>query len=244
VRKRDKFVYNVQDLIKKLKKDTNGFNAPLWYRGQSRRDWKLSPSFLRWNNAPSEMNLIKKFKQSATMLLNPRPVSAFDWLFIMQHHGVPTRLLDWTESPLVAAFFAVDANENNDGVIWVLLPVELNKKSRIKPDYSYDIPSFEDEVMQTYSPESLAGETTSQLYPIAAIAPRNNPRMQSQLSVFTISHRDKTPIEEIEDKQHMWRYIIPKKNKKHFRDELKLLGISKFQLFPELPSIGEILRGE
>lgn len=62
--------------------------------------------------------------------------------------------------------------------------------------------------------------------------------------MFTIDHRDKTPIENIEDKKHVWRYIIPNKYKKTIKEELQLIGVSKFQLFPELSSIGDSLKGK
>jgi hypothetical protein len=249
LRKRDKQIKSVCDLINNLKKDTKGYKGPVWYRGQSDSKWGLLSAFTRSDLKISEQTLIKKFKQNATLLLNPRPNDDFSWLFLMQHYGVRTRLLDWTESPLTATYFAVvDANNKhnvgNDGVLWILLPVELNKHNKIKPKYANEIPSFEDVVLKTYHPESYASETTSVLYPVAAIAPRNNPRMQSQLSVFTISHRDKTSIEEIEDKKHIWRYIIPAQYKAVFKAELSLMGISKFQLFPELSSIGDVLHGE
>ena len=244
MKKRDKQIKSVADLIKNLKKDISLSDAPIWYRGHSKKEWKLLPAFARPGQKLSEQNLIKKFKQNATLLLNPRPISDFDWSFIMQHHGVKTRLLDWTESPLTATYFSVREHPNTDGVLWVLLPVELNKFSNIRPDFAHDIPSFEDEALKNYPPASFAGETISRLFPVAALAPRNNPRMQSQLSVFTISHRDQTPIEEIGDGNHIWRYIIPKRFKDQIRKELKLLGIDKFQLFPELSSIGEMLHGE
>lgn len=244
MRKRDKQIESVTDLIKHLKRDSSTLEEPIWYRGHSKKKWKLLPAFARPGQHLSEQNLIKKFKQNATLLLNPRPISDFDWLFIMQHHGVKTRLLDWTESPLTATYFSIREHPNDDGVLWILLPVELNKHSNIRPDFAHDIPSFEDEALKNYTTESFAGETVSRLFSIAAIAPRNNPRMQSQLSVFTISHRDKTPIEEIGDRHHIWRYIIPKRCKNQIRKELKLLGIDKFQLFPELSSIGEMLHGE
>jgi len=245
MRKPDKKISNISDLLKYLKQDTEAYKDPLWFRGQSDEKWRLLPTFARPGKNLSESNLIKKFKQNATLLLNPRPDDEFEWLFLMQHYGIKTRLLDWTESPLTALYFATKKKKPaKDGVLWILLPVELNKHSNIKPDFPHDIPSFEEDALNNYKPESFASETTSKLYPLAALAPRNNSRMQAQLSVFTISHRDETPLEEINDRKHIWRYIIPKENKEAIRKELKILGIGEFQLFPELPSIAEILHGE
>jgi hypothetical protein len=225
-------------------KDLIGIEGPVWYRGHADEIWELRPSFLRLVNPPSEMNFIKKFKQSGTLLVDHKTSSLLDWLLIMQHHGMPTRLLDWTESPLVAAYFCVSQYLDKNATLWMLRPVELNKFSGVLPEYEYDIPSMEDGILQTYTPESLAGERTSSLLPIAAIFPRNNPRMQAQQGVFTISHRDDKAIEEIGNKNHIWKYVIPANCKFKIQRELKFLGFGKFQLFPELSSIGDSEKDE
>ena len=234
-----KTINSISELTTKLMKDLIDIKGPVWFRGQAVNSWKLQSNFLRLKNPPSEMNFIKKFKQSATLLLDPKPNSLLDWLLIMQHHGMPTRLLDWTESPLVAAYFCVNQHIKKDAALWMLRPVELNKISGVQPEYEYDIPSIEDSVLQTYTPESLASERISKLLPIAAIFPRNNERMQAQQGVFTISHRNDQVIEEIGNKKHIWKYVIPAKYKKKIQKELKILGFGKFQLFPELSSIGD-----
>jgi hypothetical protein len=78
---------------------------------------------------------------------------------------------------------------------------------------------------------------------MAAIAVRNNPRIQAQQGVFTISHRENILInsvsEEGEQQNHIWKYVIPKESKKEMLAELELLGVSKFQLFPELESLSQ-----
>ena len=246
MRKPLKTVSSIADLLKNLKKDAADYKGQIWFRGQSVLNWKLQPTFLRKDKNITEFTLITKFRQNASLLIQKAPSNYFDWLFQMQHHGVPTRLLDWTESALTALYFAVEDDKNigKDAALWILLPTELNKNANIYSDENFYIPSFDDIVLKNYNPEIFHQEKNTKLLPVAAIASRNNSRMQAQLGVFTISHRDKTPIEEIGDKKHIWRYKIPKAKKKAIKSELALLGITKFQVFPELTSIGEIINKE
>ena len=240
MRVRDKTFKSIPALVSKLLIDLRDCEGPVWFRGQANKEWKLLPSIARVENKLSEMTLIKRFKQNAMMLVSPRPNNSIEWLFIMRHHGVPTRLLDWAESALMAAYFAVYEKPEEDGCLWALLPTKLNKLAKMD-----DIPSFEENMeIMSYDPDSFSRETISTLLPLAIIAPRNNPRMQAQLSVYTINHRDNTPIEELGDRKHIWRYIVTKDCKNAMMKELELIGIGKFQLFPELQSIGDILKGE
>lgn len=237
----DSEISSVKDLINQLTTHTEGLQIPIWFRGQGNKDWNLEPKYWRLPHRPSESYIINRFKQDATLILNHTPHSEFDWLFLMQHHGVPTRLLDWSESPLVALYFAVnDPNcQENDGVVWILLPTELNKYSNYRPEYEFEIPSFDDE----HLPSTMSKENKSKLYPMASIASRNSTRMQSQQGVFTICHRKNIYIDAVGPegsvKTHAWRYIIPSNSKEILKNELKLLGFSKFQLFPELQSLSD-----
>lgn len=241
---KDKKINNISDLIKHLKKDTQNCEGPIWYRGQSNEKWNLISSFERSNNSASEKHILTIFKQNATLLLDHQKIKDdFDWLFLMQHYGVPTRLLDWSESPLVALYFSVNENYDEDGALWILLPIELNKTCNVVFSDPCEIPSFDYDYLNNYHPNTIALENSTKLYPVATIATRNSKRMQAQLGVFTIAHRAEAPIEEIGDKKHVWRYIIPKECKKDILDELKLIGFSKFQLFPELECIRDALNG-
>ncbi len=237
-------INSIQELLENLKDLHDDPKKTVWYRGQSSNDWKLTPYYLRLANAQSESTLLKRFKQSAAMLIDTSPNESFDWLFLMQHYGVPTRLLDWSESPLVALYFAVENIESTeDGALWLLYPTELNKNARInnKDEDDY-IPSFEDEELESYSVESLKANPRIQLLPVATIATRNNTRIQAQLGVFTIHHLENIPIEEIGDSTHAVKLTIPAGSKEVIRNQLTLLGYSKFQLFPELSSIGDIIK--
>lgn len=239
-------INSIQELLERLEEIQKDQVQSIWYRGQGSRDWSLTPYYLRLDGKQSESTLLKRFKQSAAMLIETSPKESFDWLFLMQHYGVPTRLLDWSESPLVALYFAVENLEkygDEDGALWLLYPSELNKHARInnKEEEGF-IPSFDDEELESYSVESLKSNSRIQLFPVATIATRNNARIQAQLGVFTIHHHENIPIEEVGDKSHTLKIVIPASAKEKIKSQLALLGYTKFQLFPELSSIGDIIK--
>ena len=202
---------------------------PVWYRGQESDSWDLTPTIARIpGGITAEAALITRFKQNALALLPERPTTEWEWLFIMRHHGVPTRLLDWTESPLVSLYFAVDKQPDSDGAVWFLLPIEMNKIANIRPQHPSEIPGCgDDDVLDNYLPSRLSKERSSSLSPAAAIAPRNTRRMQAQHGVFTITHREQTGIEAIGNASHVWRIIVPKSAKRTIRSELEVRKSAK-----------------
>lgn len=83
--------------------------TPIWFRGSTNRRHSLVPSLGRRPfMLERETALINAFKQNAIQFVHDRPQSEWEWSFLARHHGVPTRLLDWTESPLIGLYFAVD----------------------------------------------------------------------------------------------------------------------------------------
>lgn len=119
----------------------------MWFRGQSDYSWGLVPSVQRKDGLGEhyEQYITTNF-MIHTMRLNPSVPQRYDrasWLTLMQHYGLPTRLLDWSESPLVALYFALSSDEDakTDAAVWVLNPMELNKKvgyGEYVPPISYD----------------------------------------------------------------------------------------------------------
>ncbi|HYX28597.1 MAG TPA: FRG domain-containing protein [Pyrinomonadaceae bacterium] len=243
----EKQIKSIADMVKHLKKVIDPKRGPAWCRGHADASWTLQPHYDRLKSPVRETELLNKFRQNANLLLTRAPTSPYDfgWMFLMQHYGVPTRLLDWSESPLVALYFVVEdpdpKNLKKDGALWLLFPLELNAYSTKAQVY---IPSFEDDWLQNYSVDQYSKEKDNGILPIAAIATRNNPRIQAQLGVFTISHLKKTPMEEIEDGKHCVKLLIPAGSKESLRQELRILGVTRFQVFPELTSIGDNLREE
>jgi hypothetical protein len=240
----DRRIRTIGDLIGALKTQSDTRHI-VWFRGQSKAEWKLVPQLAR-NPAhtQAELALIKGFKQNAVPQLLTRPSSEWEWLFLMQHHRLPTRLLDWTESPLTALFFAVRSNPDADGAIWCLDPIALNHSASISFPFQLELPAFDnDAILDNYLPNTLASEKTSDLSPIAAIGLRSSPRMVAQLGVFTITHRTHSPIEEVGDGKHIWRWIIPSAAKSELGKELAHLRFSELTLFPELDRVAAHAKG-
>jgi len=117
-------------------------NEGLWYRGIDDKTFDIRPG-LFWRGFKSEYELVSDFvalaPQYTELRFQPKLHWDFEipweWYFLMQHYGAPTRLTDWTESPLVALFFAVQkAGETSSDLsttpcVWVLDPLKLNSVS-------------------------------------------------------------------------------------------------------------------
>jgi len=223
-------------------------NDIVWFRGHASTRFRLLPSLARDPRAlEREAMLSKRFKQNAYPFRNLPPQSEWEWLFLMQHYGVPTRLLDWTDSPLVALYFAVNdalpCHDAEDGHLWALLPARFNfEVPRVRPAVSVDIPSFGvDPVLDDYRPDRIALESMTSRLPVAAIAHRQNERIMAQLGVFTIVHRETTPLEHLAER-FLARFLIPAAAKSRLRAELAALRVNRLTLFPELTSVAAVAR--
>ena len=257
----DRSVGSVAELLSCLKEDQKQLGnsdqpaagQPIWYRGLEDKAFTLVPSMYRGQTefrVEDEWFLMNLFKQNAHQFLDSRPQGEWEWLFLMRHHGLPSRLLDWTESPLVGLYFALFATGSSlmsraDGVLWCLLPTALNELRNIPNPAT--LPMFSDEdkrqassevVTDLYRP-TLLDLGIREVLPIAGIAIRTSRRIQAQQGVFTIHHVSDSAIERIGDGQHVWRIIIPKNRKATLADELKHLRITALSVFPDLDNVAE-----
>jgi len=241
-----------------------------WFRGQSQEWNNLTPKVFRRDfihmRPELEYILMDEFKKRSPPLLESLPGSndQLSWLFLMQHHGLPTRLLDWTESPLVALYFAVRENEELNGELWALNPDALNNQgvniglpSLDNPYLLYlaKEPFNQNEInnkIWNYDPASRRQELLEELgirvaptTPIAFRPSRNFPRMVSQFSAFTIHpnpsvNSDARKITDFLDyPRNLVRYIIPSEYKANLLGDLRSLGISRGTVFQDLDSLCE-----
>lgn len=220
--------------------------STVWFRGHGVATWQLVPGLARVKkHLAAEAALRKRFMQNAVPHLDSAPREEWEWMFMMQHHRAPTRLLDWSESPLTALYFAVheDKHLKKEAHVWCLDPVAMNAEAKIS-DFRFagEIPSFGiDKVLDNYLP-SHVDESPVVMAPVAIMGPRNTARMAAQLGVFTINHRLHTPIEAIGAANHAWRWVIPANAKKQLRAELALLGFTALTLFPELDRVADVAK--
>lgn len=105
--------------------------ANLWFRGVSSEEQKPLPGLVWRNKQNLESSLEHSFLVSYKAYFNDSGLTPWDIFSLMQHHGLPTRLLDWSESALVALYFALSSEPDRvgDRAIWVLNPYQLNQKS-------------------------------------------------------------------------------------------------------------------
>ena len=268
-----KDIGSIRDLLECLAADTkswtrSGFAKP-WFRGvKDARRHKLVPSILRDGNEKHEFDLTRKFRLMAPGFGPTPDTNRLDqWLFLMQHHRAPTRLLDWTESPLMAAFFATEkaaemaakkCSVNQDAAIYALDPMALNEisglvdKSR-KPDFPNTW--VQNPVLQTIKfafgtqDEPVNGKRMPYLELPAAIYPSTvHARVTSQRSCFTLHGNDKRDFEDIFRgksliiEKQLIKYRIPKEYVDKVFSELSDLGITYAALFPDLDGLARELR--
>lgn len=129
------------------------FPFGVWFRGQSRVCHDVVPSLYhesQWHavhRGCKKQICEKTMYDEATMvhhfmshkpLLRHDYIDHFEWLCLMQHHGAPTRVLDWSESVMIALYFAVcDPTADCDGVVWALNAGRLNEITRVSKAHRY-----------------------------------------------------------------------------------------------------------
>lgn len=215
----------------------------IWYRGHPNVDHYLLASLLRYKNGLNkEKYLFDSFQKFSDRIFKRR-ASEWETLFEMQHYGVPTRLLDWTESFGVALFFASYYNDRHgtgkDAAIYLLSPHRLNKCSGI--NRVYRIP--EDEASFSYKGIYWTQTPFAASAPIAIEPIFINDRMLAQRGMFTVHHDGIRPLE-ADFPQAVQKVLIPNNLMDAALDFLRLTNINEYSVFPDLAGIAGYLKKE
>lgn len=227
------------------------------YRGHSSLAWKLRPSSLRgrkWSagTCNDENESIEEFLTKAPALGDAvaPSLSLWDGYFLMQHHSVPTRLLDWTESVLVATHFAISANPiDNDAAIWMLDPYGLNelnpdfkKGMMVSPGFAGNQPEEVRKVNKWLPLCEGAKFNNIPQFPVAIYPAYFSKRIENQRSAFTIHGSKADGFEELwRNGGPLLRVVIPGQKAKLFRGMLRDMGVNTATVFPDTEGLGRYL---
>lgn len=207
-----------------------------WFRGQSRSEWALTPSALRHSEPDSRqaaLNLIRDFQRVAETKLDRLPAyeEKLKWMQLAQHYGVPTRLLDWTESALFALFFAVYQHSQAHGVVWMLRPTDI-KRIPGQPKTSSLDAHLQERVLEGYF--NLGANERKNGRPTIAIRPVwNSARLMVQRGTFTLHGSRHFTLDSNQARSLVGLPILAEV-KEDLRLQLEAVGIDEMALFPEL----------
>jgi len=238
-------INSMEDLLRACEEAHGKFKRDIWWRGAKKVDYPLQPGIYRRSDAACEGDILNawRYKAPSRRSACPAPNDFPGWLFLMQHYRLPTRLLDWTESPLTGTLFAVKekALHSEPGVLWALDPITLNEKQFgargiILPGEQQIKSLFEN---------AFFPKPENKLEKVAAICPlESDVRLMVQMSVFTL-HGTPKPLNEIENNaEFLLRFEISSKGKASLLNWLKLLGIRERNLFPDLDHLSMDIASE
>lgn len=223
-----------------------------WYRGCSKLSYELLPKIARGAKGvrkfsdvrPHENRMFREFRERSNPFVVHHTDDEWDNMFIMQHYGVPTRLLDWSESPFVALYFALHPRSggySEDPVVWMVQPEAwntsvmpipadedriLDKTHRRLSDYAFgrDIERYRDE-------------------PLMMRGSYNSPRIVAQRGCFTIFGRKFQSLQnfckdnELLDEEVLQNIIIDKAHAAAIFKSLLRKGITETFVYPDMEGL-------
>jgi hypothetical protein len=206
-------INSFSELHEALAKYRNDFS---WiFRGHSRPDWKLLPKVARNKIlARSEESIFLSWRRRAVEYVSTNPPTTWDWLAIAQHHGLATRLLDWSLNPLIATFFAVKESYEGDAIIYAFKPKKIVFAEKVEPlNYKGGVAH--------YRPSAFAN------------------RISRQGATFTVHGPNST--EASAENGHIDKLIIDQNYRGQLQQELSHYGYNHSTIFPDLDGLSEFL---
>jgi hypothetical protein len=228
------------------------FRSPLAFRGVARAHHGLRSGLTRIGEDPAaiERHLLRNFIKYAEERPDARHDSVWHWLALAQHHGLPSRMLDWTYSPLVALHFVTELPTafEEDGVVWC---VDYHGARQSLPARLRDV--LDREASDVFTPELLADAVRS-LDELRAVSdepallflepPSLDQRIVTQYALFSLlTHADADMQHWVERYPHLCkRVLIPAAIKWEIRDKLDQANVTERVLYPGLDGLCRWLR--
>lgn len=227
------------------------FRSDYAFRGLSDKNYQLKNSFLRncGDQPELEYHLLRNFRKYS--ITNDINLTGTFWrsLVLAQHHGLPTRLIDWTYSPFIAMHFATANTEKYDidGVIWKLDFVKVNQlapspiKDLLKEEKCN---AFTLEMLERIASLSDFDSLFSEKHVVFFEPPSLDERIVNQFALFSVMT---SPTAILDDwltirPELFRRIIIPKELKLEVRDKLDQANITERVLFPGLDGLAKWLK--
>jgi hypothetical protein len=240
----------------------------LWFRGEG-AEYSLLPGLYRPRNLElkyDEEDLQERFRARGAQFEPGGGGNAWDWYFRAQHYGIPTRLLDWTDSLIAATYFAaashIDQSDRRpfdraregprrrpifdakSPVVWVLDAGSLNRFAYgDKFDRVFALGGTGTDL---FLPDSINRRHRRNRYPIAILPPHTIDRIIAQQGSFTIHGHERVAIDELGSRSgsviRLARIVIDRANVAHLYRELEYLGVSQASLFPGLESLATVTK--
>jgi hypothetical protein len=248
----EQFVCQLADILP----TTTAVDRLFWFRGQSNSDFDLEPSFLRTSSGLGlsaedalglENEALKAFQFNAHLFVSQQLLAKVRtipcWWALMQHHGAPTRLLDWTVSPYVAAYFAAQQDgAKRPGAVWCFCSSKLQRtfERRHGP-----LPSFASNEAPGWYENKLQELREEQIVIPLTFSHASSQRIVAQQGRFTMCfkiHQKHDCIIEQVEKTHNRKLLIPHNMKPEFLLRLREMNITGSALFPGADGLGQSVR--
>ena len=227
------------------------------YRGSSNASNPLLTSLDRLGgvNPPHtksdlEEHILRNYIRYSRPHLGNEPVNDWEQLVSAQHHGVPTRLLDWTYSPLVAAFFATrptDDGSVQDRAVWRLDWKAVHEKFGF-PSRSLLIRDLDELFGKEghFTPWALMRRGAHRDFACLLEPPSLDQRIVVQAAVFTLSSNKAGPFDAFLTDHGLGdaltKYVVPGPEVGRVRDQLDLVAMDERRLFPDLDGVAAAIR--
>lgn len=240
-------ITSVQDLVTALSQMTAD-GVERWYRGHRKQIWSLSPSVFRSSDhADREEAMLARFRHEAAATGLQYGFDDWGWVTFAQHHELPTRLLDWSQSPLVGLYFATEAPDPSssgdedavDGSLFVINPGKLNRDAG-DADGNVRLLSRSDQDLLQYLPGNDAGPRKT---PRAVIAPLLFDRIRFQSGTFTVEQRPRPANPDpLRKSSAVEEFVVSGPDKASIRTQLAALGFSESTIYRDLDRISQRIK--